>query len=104
MDGEIYIVFLRGAEVSHPFKLFTTRDDARAFANEQVHGDTEIERVEIYKVSGSAGKAAIAALQMGEGVLVETKSRQSPSTETEREWERAQKLGPDAVLKFLGLD
>jgi hypothetical protein len=106
----VYVVLPLGSRDGP--KAFATRASACAFAEEQVAGD--VDRVEIFEVTlsdvplGKEYPAAIAALRMGEGRLLEARcSRISDvayQQAREREWERAKASGLDAALKFLGIE
>jgi hypothetical protein len=102
-----YVVHLVGSDDPKPFKHFGARVDAATYANERA-GSGEVDRADIYLVPDAKDAvAAVAAVQMGAAKLVESRSPRASEAEIEaahmREWESAVKLGPHAVLKFLGL-
>jgi hypothetical protein len=91
-----------------PFKAFETRQGAQAFAADQVKrgaGEARIyESPSLDHVPLSKRvPAAIAAIQMGEGTYLESRCARATNEAAQREWKRVQKIGPTAVLKFLGL-
>jgi hypothetical protein len=105
MEDARYVVRLEGHRGS-AFKHFSTRADARRYADEQTRSG-EIDCALIYKVSVSGPEAAIAAVQRGEAELVDVRRPTASQEEIEREKQRDLKIalgrGPKAVLKFLGL-
>ncbi len=107
MDEPSYVVYSRDCDDPHPFKHFSALPAARAFANKQLE-TLVTERTEIWAVHAVDARAAVAALKKGEGELVELKAPGTSQAELQRELERDWKIainrGPNAVLKFLGLD
>ncbi len=107
MGAEFYVVHLIGTDDPKPFKHFGERRDATTYARSQVQSETA-DRADIYLVpDASNAYAAIAAIKVGAATLIESRSRRASPAEIEaasqQAWEHARKLGPDAVLKFLGL-
>ena len=83
MDSVSYIVHLiEGPDPKRPLKHFTKRTNARAFATERVNSQNAT-RADIYEVPVVDTGRAVAAMQMGEGKLVESRGR--PPTDEERE-------------------
>jgi hypothetical protein len=103
MSESSYVVLLTDTDDPAPFKVFGAFNDANAFASSKVQ-DGAAGCAEIYLVQDTASpRAAIAAVQMGEGKFVIQRTRQPTSEEKQRELERAEARGPRAVLKLLGL-
>jgi hypothetical protein len=71
-----------GPDPEHPLKHFASRTGASAFAKQAVNTQTA-SRADIYEMPVAETRRAIAALQMGEGKLVEAHGR--PPTDNERE-------------------
>jgi hypothetical protein len=83
MDAVSYIVHLiDGPYPARPVKHFEARNNARSFAK-QIVSNQQAVRADIYEVPARETGAAIAALRMGQGSLVESHGR--PPTESERE-------------------
>jgi hypothetical protein len=92
-------------------KVFESKQDASAYASQRVADDAD--NAEVYEIPlpdmpiEKMTRAAIAALEMGEGIFVEARGSRVSEVEYERararDWERAQKEGADAILRFLGL-
>jgi hypothetical protein len=93
--------------------VFESGEDAIAYASRRVADDADA--ADIYEVvlptdvpEEGRNRAAIAALEMGEGHLIAAKNASVSDAEYEqartREWDRAQKEGDyDTMLKILGL-
>jgi hypothetical protein len=107
MDEPTYVVHSRDSDDPQLFKHFSGLPAARVFAAKQVE-TSATDRAEIWAVRATDARAAVAALKMGEGELVELRSPHASEAELqrerEREWKIAVNRGPEAVLKFLGLD
>ncbi len=72
MNERSYIVHLiDGPDPRRPLKHFAQRLDARAFATETVNSQSAA-RADVYEVPDAGTGQAIAALQMGDGRLVES--------------------------------
>jgi hypothetical protein len=80
-DPKSYIVHLvDGTDPTRPLKHFATRAAAVAFAKQTVNAQAAA-RAEIWEMPVAETRKAIAALQMGEGMLVEAHGR--PPTKEE---------------------
>ncbi len=81
MENVSYVVHLVESDNPQPLKVFELRGRAIAFAEEQV-GNESVERADIYEVVGALNaKAAVAALQMGDGRLIEMRCRRASDAE-----------------------
>jgi len=88
MDSVSYVVHLiDGPDPKHPFKHFATREGAREVATEAINSQSAL-RADIYEVPVAETRAAMAALKMGEGRLVDSKGQRA----TERERQEAERL------------
>jgi hypothetical protein len=101
-----YVVHLIGCEDDPAFKHFGARADAVEHGRSKVQsGDAELANV--YEVACTDGAAAIALWQRGYATHIQTCSRQASDSEIEtanrRAWDAAEKAGPRALLKRLGL-
>ena len=90
----------------HPFKAFSQRSTAVDYANQKVRDDAE--HAMVYEVVGiEDARKAVAAVEMGKGVLIDAKSKRLDEEAMRRldkaEWDRALKAGPEAIFKYLGL-
>jgi hypothetical protein len=107
MTAKSFVVHLVGSDDPKPFKHFELHHNAAAYVRERVTaGDAD--RADIYIVSDAAGAAAaVAAVKMGAAELLESRTPHATDAKIQaanlREWDRAVKSGPQAVLKFLGL-
>ncbi len=93
-------------EDSAPFKAFSCMTDATAFAKAEVEGDAEM--AFLYEVVGvSDARAAIDGVKIGRANLLIAHAPKGNEAQRKRAddaaWERAQREGADAVLRFLGL-
>jgi len=107
MITQTYIVHSIGTDELNPFKYFELRFDADHYAREVVRED-KAERADIYSVEDTIKpSAAIQAVMTGNATLVASRAAKAPDeavTKVRRlEWDEAQKKGPEAVLKYLGL-
>jgi len=111
MSNTRFVVWMQARQGQFGPKVFERRRDASYHATRRVADDAEM--AEIYQISlpnmppEAMTRAAIAALEMGEGKLIKARGSRVSEVENERararDWERAQKEGPDAILEFLGL-
>ena len=107
MQSVSYIVHLVDCNDTPPYKHFRARADAVEYGRGRVQsGDAE--RANIYEVADTDDAAtAIARWRAGSATLILTCSKQASDSEIEianRDvWETAQKAGPRALLKLLGL-
>jgi hypothetical protein len=101
-----YVVHSVGSDDPQPFKHFERFEVAVTHAKQQVD-EGVADRADIYEVQTSDARASVAAVRMGDAKFVQSRSRHATDAEaaegSNRAWERAQKEGPEAVLKFLGL-
>jgi hypothetical protein len=109
-EAAMYVVYLEPPKGERPFekpyKAFSGRPSAISFANEQVAIDAE--KALIFEVPDTDdARKAIAAVGMAAATLIDARVSKASDAELKRSdekaWERAQKLGPDAMLKYLGL-
>jgi hypothetical protein len=107
MQSACYVVHLEACDDVPPFKHFRARADAVEYGRSRVQsGGAEL--ANIYEVAGADDAAtAIALWQVGNAAHMQTCSRQASDPEIEAAnrhgWETAQKAGPRALLKYLGL-
>lgn len=102
-----YAVHLVESGEGSPFKSFSLRSDAIAFAEQELR-EGDASRADVYLVRNTTNApAAIAAVKMTAAELVDTRVSRFTEAELkradERASEQAQKDGPNAVLKYLGL-
>ncbi len=102
-----FVVYLLETDQVPPFKVFSKSEDADAYAKSAVKSDLSAS-AEIYLVAETDdARAAVAAVQTGNGKLLFQRSRQRTSEEIKRDndlaWKKAQEEGPDAMLAYLGL-
>jgi hypothetical protein len=101
-----FVVHLVGTDNPHPFKHFSHRVDAAAYAASLVRsGDAD--RADIYSVSEVDARAAVNAVKASAAELIHSKSPQMSDVEAlalqQRAFDEAVKQGPQALLKYLGL-
>jgi hypothetical protein len=102
-----YIVHLEACDDVPPFKHFRARAAAVEYGRSRIQsGDAEL--ANIYEVASADDTAtAIALWQAGKAAHIQTCSRHASDSEIEaanrHAWETAQKAGPRALLKYLGL-
>ena len=101
----MFVVWTEDGETPNDAKAFSDRSDARAYARKQVDDGASISS--IFEVQANNAPAAVAALKMGDGHFLEaipqTMTDQEYQHRQKLEWERAQREGPAAMLKLLGL-
>jgi hypothetical protein len=107
MQSASYVVHLVDCDDPHPFKHFTARADAVKYGTSQVQSGAA-ELANIYEVADTDKPAtAIARLQAGKAVQLQTISRQASNSEIDAAnrdaFETAKKAGARALLKHLGL-
>jgi hypothetical protein len=100
----MFVVYLEPPQgeppFKHPFKAFSARPAAEAFAAEQVAQDAE--RALIYDVpSADDARKAIEAIKIGAGIFVAAKGQAATEEEIDREWARAMAGNETALMKFL---
>ncbi len=112
MSNSRFVVWMGAREGELGPKIFERGEDAIAYASQRVADDART--ADIYEVvlpdmpEERMNRAAIAALEMGEGHLIAAKNVSVSDAKSEqartREWERAKKEGDvEAMAKLLGL-
>lgn len=107
MQSASYILHLKACDDVPPFKHFRTMADAVEYGRTRVQsGDAEL--ADVYEVPGADNAAtAIALWQAGNAVHLQTCSRHPSDFEIDtanrHARETAQKAGPHALLRYLGL-
>ncbi len=104
----MFIVISQFEDAPADNKVFTSRDDARAYMSCRI--DEGAIRSDIFETTPTDARAAIAAFKAGEARFKEGKSSQISDEEYERrrnaEWELARKegrIGLDAFLRWMGV-
>lgn len=101
-----YVVRLAGSEDGQPYKSFSARALALAFAQEQCD-EGRATRAEVYEVHADDARSAVNKCEAGDRVLIALKLPKPTKAELERAdkaaFERALAEGPEALLKYLGL-
>lgn len=103
----MYVVYLEPQKgerpFERPFKAFSARPSAAAFATESV--TREAEKAIIIQVDGiDDARKAIAAVEMGEGRVVDARSKRPTEAELKRECQQALAGGLQAFLRYRGFD
>ena len=78
-----YVVHLIDSEEPHPLKHFGARNTATAFAN-MMASERKARRADVYEVDTDDAGAAVTAVTMGEGVLVDSRGERLSEAEQER--------------------
>jgi len=104
---DTFVVHSVGSDELNPFKWFELHSNAAAYADERLR-ENDVERLDLYLVSGALNaQSALQAVKTGNATLIESRCHKATDEEIVKEqhrgWKEAQKNGPEAVLKFLGL-